>query len=171
MESVAAPVMAVQNRDVSWRVNNVPLPEPYLLGIAVGVWLHRMRPWVLPGPRYVHRLAGWPLIAAGTYLVVRSLAAARQVDLEHPDGLVTSGPYAVSRNPMYTGWALLYLGAGVAGGAGWIVAALPAAVGWVHWEILREERVLGEDFGDEFGRYRAAVPRYLPGWRAVRRKR
>src|SRR6266498_395151 len=66
--------MAVQNRDVSWRVNNVPLPEPYLLGIAVGVWLHRMRPWVLPGPRYVHRLAGWPLIAAGTYLVVRWLA-------------------------------------------------------------------------------------------------
>jgi protein-S-isoprenylcysteine O-methyltransferase Ste14 len=135
---VAIPTQAVQDRHVSWRVSNVPLPEPHLLGIAVGVWLHRMRPWVLPGPG--------------------------QVDLEHPDGLVTSGPYAVSRNPMYTGWALFSLGAGVAGGAGWIVAALPAAVGWVHWEILREERALGEDFGDEFGRYRAAVPRYLPGW-------
>lgn len=123
---------------------------------------------MLPGPRNVYRLVGWPLIAAGTYLVVRSWAAARQVDLEYPDRLVTTGPYSVSRNPMYVGWALLHLGAGVAGGSGYIVAALPAAAVWVHRNVLREERELGEDFGHEFGRYRAAVPRYLAGWRSSR---
>jgi len=170
VERLGVRVPPVRRRPAPWRVSNVPLPEPHLLGIAAGMWLQRVRPWVLPGPRYVHHLVGWPLIAAGIYLAIRSWEAAWQVDLEHPDQLVTSGPYAVSRNPMYVGWALLHLGAGVAGGAGWVVAASPAAVGWVHWEVLREERALGEDFGDQFGRYRAAVPRYLPRWRSVRPK-
>lgn len=151
-----------------WRVSNVPLPEPNLAGIAVGTWLHRMRPWVLPGTRSVHRLVGWPLIATGTYLVVRSLAAAGQVDLDHPGRLVTSGPYALSRNPMYVGWALVHLGAGVAGGSGWIIVGFPAAACWIHRQVLREERALADKFEDEFGHYRAAVPRYVTGliwWR------
>lgn len=152
----------VGRRLVSWWVSNLPLPEPHLLGIAAGILLHRRRPWDLPGPRYAHCLVGWPLIAVGSSLVVWSLQAARQVDLEHPDQLVTCGPYALSRNPMYVGWALLHLGGGVAGGSGWIVAAFPIAVGWVHRQVLGEERALGKDFGDEFGRYQAAVPRYLP---------
>lgn len=139
----------------------MPLPEPHLLGMAAGAWLHRVRPWVLPWPRSFHRLVGWPLIAAGTYVVTWSLVAVGRVNIEHPDRLVTSGPYAVSRNPMYMGWVLLHLGAGAACGSGWIVAALPAAVARVHREILREERALGEHFGDDYERYRAAVPRYL----------
>jgi protein-S-isoprenylcysteine O-methyltransferase Ste14 len=88
-------------------VGNVPLPEPYLLAVAVGVWLDRGRPWLLPGRRSVHHLAGWPLVGAGVCLVGRSWKAASQVDLERPALLVTTGPYAVSRNPMYVGRALL----------------------------------------------------------------
>lgn len=151
-------------------LSNVPLPEPQVLGIAAGVWLHRVRPRVLPGPRYLHRLVGWPLIAVGTYLIERSLRAAWHVDVAQPDRLVTTGPYAVSRNPMYLGWALLHLGTGVAGGSGWIVVTLPVVAGCMHLEVLGEEAKLAEDFGDEFERYRAAVPRYLPG-RSVRWKR
>ena len=142
-------------------LGNVPLPELYLLALAASAWLGRARPWVLPGSRLTHRLLGCPLIVAGTILVVRSLEAAGQVDLGHPGRLVTTGPYAVSRNPMYAGWALLHLGAGVAAGSGWILAALPAAAGLVHWQVRCEEQDLGADFGDEFARYRAAVPRYL----------
>jgi protein-S-isoprenylcysteine O-methyltransferase Ste14 len=153
--------------DTPWRIRNVPLPEPFLLGIAAGVLLQRLRPCTLPGPRYMHHLVGWPLIAAGINLVVWSLQAAAQLDLERPDRLVTSGPYAVSRNPMYLGWALLHLGAGVAGGSGWVVAALPAVVRLMHREVLREERNLGEEFEEAYGHYRAAAPRYLPVWRSL----
>ena len=115
----------------------------------------------------MHHVVGWPLIAAGITLVVRSLQAAAQLDLDRPDRLVTSGPYAVSRHPMYLGWALLDLGTGVAGGSGWVVAALPAVARRVHREVLLEERILDEEFEEAYGHYRIAVPRYLPVWRSL----
>jgi protein-S-isoprenylcysteine O-methyltransferase Ste14 len=144
-----------------WRGQNVPVPEPYLLGIAAGAWLQRVRPWRLPGPRSLNRVIGSSLVAVGTYLVARSVLVAGQVDLDRPDELVTSGPYAVSRNPMYLGWALLHLGAGIASRSGWILVAFPLGAERVHRQILREERELGARFPAEYGPYCAEVPRYL----------
>jgi protein-S-isoprenylcysteine O-methyltransferase Ste14 len=142
------------------RLSNVPVPEQNLVGIAAGLLLHRARPWRLPGPRHAHRLVGGALCAGGTALVVRSWAAAEQVELSEPDRLVTSGPYAISRNPMYVGWTLLHLGIGVVAGSAWVVATLPPAAGWVHRQVMSEERALAVSFGDEFDRYRATVVRY-----------
>ena len=152
-------------RGGGWR--NVPLPEPFLLALAVGVWLDRRRPWVLPGSRSVQRLAGWPLTVGGAYLIERAWTATLRVHLERPELLVTGGPYAVSRNPMYVGWALLHLGVGVGRGSGWIIAVFPAAAAQVHREVRREEGMLAAAFGADFRRYRATVPRYLP-WRLRR---
>jgi protein-S-isoprenylcysteine O-methyltransferase Ste14 len=149
---------------------NVPLPEPYLLGIAAAVWLDHRWPAALPGPRLVHHLIGWPLAVTGIRLIGRSWTAAKPVRLAAPTRLVTSGPYAAGRNPMYLGWALLQLGAGLVGGSGWMIAAVPAAAALVHREVRGEERMLEDAFGDEFRRYRAAVPRYLPRRRAGRRR-
>jgi protein-S-isoprenylcysteine O-methyltransferase Ste14 len=86
-----------------------------------------------------------------------SLKAARDVELEHPDRLVTTGTYAA--NPMYVGWALLHVGGGVTGGRSWIVATFPAVAAWMHRTVLRKERRLTDDFGEEFRRYRRAAPR------------
>ena len=143
------------------RLRNVPLPEAHLVGLALGPVLHRGRPIAVSGTRRSHRLAGWSLIAAGTYLAVRSVYAAHRVDLERPDQLVTDGPYAFTRNPMYLAWALLHIGVYVARGSGWVVATFPPAAAWIHREVLREERALDERFGVEFRTYRAVVPRYL----------
>ena len=99
-------------------------------------------------------------MAGGTCLVARSWGAAGNVDLARPGRLLTTGPYAVRRNPMYVGWALLHLGIGLAAGSAWIVASLPVAVGFLHRQVLWEERALAQQFPVEFGRYRAAIPRY-----------
>lgn len=143
-------------------LSNVPVPEAHLVGLGIAAWLRRAHPWALPGPRSAHRLVGLPLIAAGACHIARSVRAACRVDLADPDRLVVTGPYAACRNPMYVGWALLHVGAAVAGGSGWALASFLPVAACMHGEVLREERALTDAFGEEYRRYRASVPRYLP---------
>jgi len=141
-------------------LRNVPIPEASVAGIAVGLALEQVRPWrVRPVPRAV----GWAIVAAGSCVIGWALKAAGTTELAEPDGLVTGGPYALSRNPMYVGWTLLQLGAGVAGGSGWVLATLPAVGVALHRDVVREERRLEAEFGDEYRQYCAIVGRYLPG--------
>jgi protein-S-isoprenylcysteine O-methyltransferase Ste14 len=137
------------------RIRNVPLPEAYLVGLAVAFAVHRAR------PKPLLRSLGWTLIVGGAGLVISSVRAAGEVDLEQANRLVTTGPYAYVRNPMYVGWALASLGAGLVTNAGWIVATTPLAAWWTHRDVLREESDLAVRFGEEFNAYRARVPRYL----------
>jgi protein-S-isoprenylcysteine O-methyltransferase Ste14 len=144
------------------RLRNVPLPEPFLLGLGLGATLHRLRPWQLPGSRAIQRTAGAILITSGTMLIIRAVQAAGSGTVDDPDRLLTTGPYALTRNPMYLGWALLHLGAALVAGSGWLLAAeLPAALA-VYRAVLSEEQGLEARFGAEFARYRAKVGRYLP---------
>jgi hypothetical protein len=146
---------------LSTLLRNVPLPEPYLIGMGVGYGLQRLRPQPLPGPRSLHRLLGWSLVGVGSTVIASSLAAAGRVELGHPERLVTSGPYALSRNPMYVGWGLLHLGTAVTIGSAWMAATLLPAAAWVHRQVLQEEEQLSNAFGEGLAS-RAAVARYLP---------
>ena len=98
-------------------------------------------------------------------------------ELERPESLVTTGPYALSRHPMYVGWWLIHLGAGLLRGSGWVAVTLPVAVAAEHFGAgLVEERALRAAFGDEYERYAARVPRYVglnraEGRRSVRSAR
>jgi protein-S-isoprenylcysteine O-methyltransferase Ste14 len=144
-----------------WRPRNVPVPEAYLVGVAVGLAAHAWRPWPPPWPGGLGALLGWPLAIGGTIVIVAAVRAAGPVDLERPGRLVTDGPYAYSRNPMYLGWALIVLAAGLLTRSVWVLAALPLAAAWTHRDVRREERRLAEAFGPEFATYRATVRRYL----------
>ena len=76
--------------------------------------------------------------------------------------LVTSGPYRVSRNPMYAGQAVALVGVGLATGSWWPLAA--AAVGMfatTRLVIGPEEDYLADRFGDEYAHYRSRVRRWL----------
>ncbi len=79
--------------------------------------------------------------------------------------LVTHGPYAVVRHPIYTG--TLVMGAGVA--VAWdswlsvgfvLLFAVPFAL---HAAI--EEQMFAAHFGDAWSAYKARVPSMVPGWR------
>lgn len=153
------------------RIRNIPVPEPHLAGIAIGLAAHLVHRCTLPGSRTVHHMAGWPLIAAGGWLAARSVAAAGRVDLARADRVVTTGPYAVIRNPMYVAWGLVHLGIGLAAGSVWVVASLPATAGLIHREVLDEEHRLAADLGAAYERYRRGVPRYLPTFPRARLRR
>ena len=145
----------------SWRWNNVPLPEPHIAGILASGVLHLARPWRLSGSKRLYRGAGWTLVGAGVAISASAVRAASEVDLERPSTLISSGPYAISRNPMYIGWTLLYLGAALITRNAWMIASLPAVAGLIHWDVLREEHTLEWAFGEDHTRYRKLVRRYL----------
>lgn len=76
--------------------------------------------------------------------------------------LVTSGPFRVSRNPMYTGHAISLLGAALWAGSWWpLVADALAVLLCRQLVILPEEDYLAARFGPEFERYRSRVRRWL----------
>lgn len=145
----------------SWRRNNVPLPEPHIAGILASAVLHLTRPWRLTGSRRLCGVAGWILFGAGIALSASAVRTVSHVDLERPSSLISTGPYATSRNPMYVGWTLLYLGAALITRNAWMVVSLPVVAGLIHREVLQEEHTLERTFGEEYLRYRDQVRRYL----------
>ena len=145
----------------SWRWNNIPLPEPHMLGFLMCAVLHFARPWRLPRRSWLNSAAGLALVGAGVGISALAVRSASGVDLERPYTLIYSGPYAISRNPMYMGWTVLYLGAALVTRNAWMVASLPVVAGAIHREVLQEERTLEGAFGEEYLRYRKLVRRYL----------
>ena len=102
-------------------------------------------------------------MVGGLGLVGASVAAAGRASLTEPDRLVVAGPYALSRNPMYVGWAALHVGIGLVTGSGWVLTTLPPAGAAIQRQVRREEAALAASFGPAFDAYRARVPRYVPG--------
>ncbi len=145
----------------SWRWNNIPLPEPHIAGILGSGVLDLTRPWKLPGSWCPYSGIGWTLVGTGIAILASAVRTAPDVDLEQPSTLISSGPYAVSRNPMYVGWTLIYLGAALLTRNAWMVASLPVVAGIIHRDVLREEHTLEQAFGGEYLRYRRLVRRYL----------
>jgi protein-S-isoprenylcysteine O-methyltransferase Ste14 len=83
--------------------------------------------------------------------------------------LRTSGPYAVTRHPIYTGILGMLIGTAlVIGTAGGLVLVL-SSVALFEVKIQREERLLMATFPDEYPGYRQRVPQLIPGLNARHR--
>lgn len=145
----------------SWRWNNIPVPEPHIAGILASGVLHLACPWRLPGSKRLYSGTGWALVGAGVIISASAVRTASDVDLERPSTLISTGPYALSRNPMYVGWSLLYVGGALIVRNAWMVVSLPVVVRAIHRDVLREEHTLERAFGEDYVRYRKLVHRYL----------
>ena len=109
-------------------------------------------------------LFGDLLAAAGLAYSVWGLAYLRRSFSIIPEArrLVTGGPYALSRHPVYLGEIATAIGVNLATG-GWLSAL--AITYFIVCEVLRlgwEERILAQAFPNEYLEYARRVPRYLP---------
>lgn len=104
-------------------------------------------------------LAGGAVVAA-LGLLVRGAAAGH---LRKHEQLATGGPYALTRNPLYFGSAILAAGF-VLAGASWIAAVLVAAYFLAFYLAVmrREEGELRERYGAAFDEYARRVPFFWP---------
>ncbi len=77
--------------------------------------------------------------------------------------LVTSGPYACTRNPMYLGHIVFLAGLAMALRS-LLGALLTVGVAiWFHARVLRDERRLAAQFGETYREYARRVKRWIPG--------
>lgn len=76
--------------------------------------------------------------------------------------LIIEGPYRFSRNPIYLGFAVTYLGLAIAMDS-WVVLLLllPCLAVVDRFVIRREERYLAAKFGAGYDSYRRKVRRWL----------
>lgn len=79
-----------------------------------------------------------------------------------PDHLVTSGPFAVSRNPIYLANTLLMIGVALISGNVWFLPlAIIAAFATQKMAIEGEEKVLATKFGKKYRDYAKKVRRWI----------
>ncbi|MCP4185940.1 MAG: isoprenylcysteine carboxylmethyltransferase family protein [Hyphomicrobiales bacterium] len=78
------------------------------------------------------------------------------------DQLVTSGPFALSRNPIYLGNTVLTFGFGVLFANPWFfIAAIVAAILTNYLQIAPEEKHLAHLFGKQWRSYAKSVRRWI----------
>ena len=80
---------------------------------------------------------------------------------ERSSALVTDGPNAVSRNPMYVGMALTLVATGLLSGRPWTALAAGGLMATLTPQIEREEAALARLFGDDYTAYTRRVRRWL----------
>jgi protein-S-isoprenylcysteine O-methyltransferase Ste14 len=137
-------------RNRSW------LPVPFLVVPLLARGQHSAWQWVtglalvIAGEAY--RLAG--VAAAGTVTRRRSRNVQR---------LVTYGAFAWSRNPLYNGNFLIWMGFVVVSGVFWFLPIAAALFALEYSLIVRyEEGVLESIFGAEYLTYKRRTPRWIP---------
>lgn len=143
------------------------MPISYLLGgILLAAALHLLLP-VLQLLEFPWRLAGLlPLLAGVVLNILADRAFSKHATPVRPDEkptlLITSGPYGITRHPMYLGMTLMLLGIAILlGSVTPYAAVLVVAVIFDRVFITFEERVLGDAFGDGYRRYRRRVRRWI----------
>ena len=103
-------------------------------------------------------ILGFPLALLG--LTFRAAAAGV---IQKDAVLAQTGPYRLTRNPLYLGSSLLAAGFAVMSGSLTSAITLLVPFGIIYPAVIRkEERHLEGLFGNEFGHFRNRVPRFFP---------
>lgn len=147
------------------RVRVLP-PLVFLLPLGAAVLLDRLSRLALPWAE-AWRWPGAVLVAAGLGLMAWAFATLRRagttvIPWEEVTSLVAVGPFRFSRNPIYLGDLLVYLGVTLLVGSWWPVAFLPVVLLVMHRRVIGpEEDYLADRFGGDYTAYRKAVRRWL----------
>jgi protein-S-isoprenylcysteine O-methyltransferase Ste14 len=142
-----------------------PSPVLALIAFIAGIGLDwvvpigtLIQPWNLP--------IGGLLVVVGVGLFVGAILAMRTIettpahDDESPE-LLIEGVFQYSRNPIYLGQSLAYVGTSLLLDSLWPLATLLPLLWYLNLVVKQEEAYLEATFGDEFHQYRDSVRRWL----------
>lgn len=148
-----------------------PPPTLFIIAFVLGWLIERQvgRLRLVSSDRGVQLLEilGTVMLVAGVALMVWGLLTFRKAKTgiypnQPASQIVEGGPYRFTRNPMYSGMTIAYLGVAWMMNMGWPMILLPLAlVALHHFVIAREERYLASAFGEAYESYRRRVGRWL----------
>ena len=144
-------------------------PPVYAITIGLLMWfLNRYFPvfYLIDSPW--NRIGIAIMIIAGSldlwslFLFIKKHTTANPMKPQNTSGIVTSGLYKISRNPMYVGLLTILIGYAV-----WLGSVTPFLLLPVfhllitEMQIKPEEKILEQKFGDEYLTYKNRVRRWL----------
>lgn len=145
----------------------VPPPPLFIVPFIASLRLGRLLPFDFGAAESPARVVGIALIVAALGLLglAPALFAWRRTTIvphRSSQSLVTDGPYRITRNPMYLGLTLLYVGASLFANSVWPLVALGLPL-WVMQSktIPFEEANLERVFGDSYRSYCQRVRRWI----------
>ncbi len=109
---------------------------------------------------YTLVIGGFAIAAWGMITFARAHTAI--IPSKPASSLVETGPYRFTRNPMYTGMTVAYLGGMLLLNTWWAVIFLPLVLLLLfRFVVKREERYLYAEFGTAYDEYRKRVKRWI----------
>ena len=141
-------------------------PLVYLAGIVIGFLATIWMPIKIVANSVAWTVGGI-LILCGAVLAGSAILKFKDVGTTvRPDRaastLVIAGPYKISRNPMYLGLALVYLGIAIARQSVWALILLPVVLAIIQRRAIEpEEAFLEKRFGANYVSYKEMVRRWL----------
>ncbi|MEZ5026167.1 MAG: isoprenylcysteine carboxylmethyltransferase family protein [Chitinophagales bacterium] len=146
----------------------IPPPLFYVLTFVASVFAQKIvtLPDALFHTTFV-KIVGVILLIIALFFLIRSLRqfflTKNTVILIKPaSSLQITGIYGITRNPMYIGLAIVYLGITCFIGNWWNLILFPLLLIFVQEYIIkREEKYLEAEFGQEYEEYKNKVRRWL----------
>lgn len=146
-------------------------PDIILVTCVASMWLITTYvarlPFAVP---YRAVLAGGFMLGGLIIVFSAKMALRKHRTTERPDhhsllktaALVTSGPYAFSRNPIYLGMILLLIGwALLLNNLLNLLVIVAFVISITRLQIMPEEKMLGNLFGERYSRYKSQIRRWI----------
>lgn len=164
-------ITTMQNPNIQTTPNSIPWPPIlYIMTGLLGLYLSYTSALpILPEGAARYALATIGLFIGATAIafdlaIIRLFRKSKTTILPHrgATNLITTGPFAWSRNPIYLGNTCILIAAGLVMNSIWLVGlSLIAAALTQHLAIKPEERHLQAKFGAEWDAYASKVKRWI----------
>ncbi len=146
----------------------IPPPLFYVLTFLAAVFIQKQIPIADSlFHQQLTKIAGAFFLIIALFFLVKSLRQFVQtrntlVTIKPASSLQTNGIYRITRNPMYTGLAIVYLGISCFIGNWWNIILFPLLLVVVQEYIIKkEEKYLERRFGQEYLYYKTKVRRWF----------
>lgn len=150
---------------------NIRVPPLFLGGgFLIGLWLEsakRIRLVDEAAATLTLSRVGWVVTIVGFVIahwgvLTFFLAGTTMFPFEPASRLVRHGPYRFTRNPMYVGLTLAYIGIALIMNVAWPLILLPLVLWGLDVFVIREEeKYLLRTFGEDYAAYKKQVRRWI----------